>query len=142
MTQVEFEYQLHDLRSKRHAALLPIIQMQSEVKEEISAIDRQIKSLKAQREKMNQKRILISQQRTQVESEWGGQIAKLIQDNCAVTRELENISDWAIANELKKRGFFLVENSEFGNVGKSGDFLETFNAKLRESDQPDNQQEA
>lgn len=74
MTQVEFEYQLHDLRSKRHAALLPIVQMQSEVKEEISAIDRQIKTLKAQREKLNQRRILISQQRTQVEAEWGGKL--------------------------------------------------------------------
>ena len=72
MKQVEFEAKLRELRTQKGAAVNAIAQMQGEVKEEISAIDRQVKDLRSRREKLNQKRIILSQQRLQTEQYWGG----------------------------------------------------------------------
>lgn len=71
MKQVKFEEKLRELRQQKGAAINAIAQMQSEVKEEISSIDRQVKDLRTRREKLNQKRIILSQQRLQTEQYWG-----------------------------------------------------------------------
>ena len=131
MKQVEFEAKLRELRTQKGAAVNAIAQMQGEVKEEISAIDRQVKDLRSRREKLNQKRIILSQQRLQTEQYWGGQISKFFEENYEVTRELGEVSDWALANELKARGFVL--NGTFTCKGKEEEFLHTFNAKLQEN---------
>ena len=73
MTQIEFENQMRDLRTQKGAELNAIAKMQGEVKEEIAAIDRQVKELRAKREKLNLQRIMIANRRFDLEREWGGQ---------------------------------------------------------------------
>ncbi len=72
MTQIEFENQMRALRTQKGAELNAIAKMQGEVKEEIAAIDRQVKELRAKREKLNQQRIIIANHRFDLEREWGG----------------------------------------------------------------------
>lgn len=72
MTQIEFENQMRDLRTQKGAELNAIAKMQGEVKEEIAAIDRQVKELRAKREKLNQQRIMFANRRFDLEREWGG----------------------------------------------------------------------
>lgn len=89
--------------------------MQGEVKEQISAIDRKIKDLRAEREKLNQQRLIISNHRYEKEREWGEKIRKFMNDNFQRTRELEDISEWAIVKELRKRGYKgTLENPDKG----------------------------
>lgn len=70
MTQVEFENELRELRCQKGAAINAIASMQGEVKEEIASINRQIKDLLTRREKLNQQRIIYSNQRLERERVW------------------------------------------------------------------------
>lgn len=126
MKQVEFEDQLRELRNQKGAELNAIQKMQGEVKEQISAIDRKIKDLRAEREKLNQQRLIISNHRYEKEREWGEKIRKFMDENFQRTRELENISEWTIIKELRKRGY----KGTLENPDKKQDFLETLNKSL------------
>ena len=126
MTQIEFENQMRELRTQKGAELNAIAKMQGEVKEEIAAIDRQVKELRAKREKLNQQRIMIANRRFDMEQEWGKRIKDFYDQHYTTTRELENVSEWAIANELRHRGF----SGTLINPDKEQEFMSNLNAKL------------
>ena len=135
MTQVEFENQMRELRVQKGVELTVIAKMQGEVKEEIAAIDRKVKELRAEREKLNQQRIMLSQNRFSKEQEWGTRIKDFYDQHYTTTRELENVSEWAIANELRHRGY----TGTLINADKEQEFLETLNKKLNGTSDTDSQ---
>ena len=126
MTQIEFENQMRELRTQKGAALTAIARLQGDVKEQIAAIDRKVKELKAEREKLNQQRIALSDRRFALEQEWGKRIKEFQDANFNTTRELENISEWTLANELRKRGY----SGTLVNPDKDPDFIEHLNQRL------------
>ena len=126
MTQIEFENQMRELRTQKGAELTAIAKMQGEVKEEIAAIDRQVKELRAKREKLNQQRIMIANRRFDMEQEWGKRIKDFFDQNYTTSRELENVSEWALANELRHRGY----SGQLINPEKAEEFMMNLNGKL------------
>lgn len=126
MTQIEFENQMRELRVKKCAALTAIARLQGEVKDDMEAIDRQIHELKERKAKLNQQRIALSDRRFALEQEWGKRIKDFQDANFNTTRELENVSEWAIANELRHRGF----SGTLINPEKEQEFMSNLNAKL------------
>jgi hypothetical protein len=129
MTQVEFENEMRNLRVQKGVELNVIAKMQGEVKEQIAAIDRKVKELKAEREKLNQQRLMLGQTRLTKEQEWGKRIKDFYDHHYITTRELENVSEWAIVNELRHRGF----NGTLINPVKDEEFMSNLNAKLNGS---------
>lgn len=130
MTQIEFENQMRELRVQKGAALTAIARLQGDVKEQIAAIDRKVKELKAEREKLNQQRIALSDRRFALEQEWDKRIKEFQDANFNTTRELENVSEWTIANELRKRGYL----GTLINPDKDPDFMLHLNQKLNGKD--------
>lgn len=126
MTQIEFENELRELRCQKGAAISAIAMMQGEVKEEISAIDRQIKDLRTRREKLNQQRIVLGNQRFAIEKEWGEKIRKFFDENYTTSRELEQVSEWSLAAELRHRGY----TGQLINPEKEEEFMMNLNGKL------------
>ena len=126
MTQIEFENQMRELRTQKSAELTAIAKVQGEVKEEIAAIDRQVKELRAKREKLNQQRIMIANRRFDLEQEWCEKIKKFYDENFTTSRELENVSEWALANELRHRGY----TGQLINPEKDEEFMMNLNGKL------------
>ena len=126
MTQIEFENQMRELRTQKGAEMKAIAKMQGEVKEEIAAIDRQVKELRAKREKLNQQRIMIANRRFDMEQEWGKRIKDFFDQNYTTSRELENVSEWALANELRHRGY----TGQLINPEKDEEFMMNINGKL------------
>jgi sugar-specific transcriptional regulator TrmB len=126
MTQIEFENQMRELRTQKGAALTAIARLQGDVKEQIAAIDRKVKELKAEREKLNQQRITLSDRRFALEQEWGKRIKEFQDANFNTTRELENVSEWTLANELRKRGY----SGTLTNLDKDPDFIVHLNQRL------------
>ena len=126
MTQIEFENQMRELRVQKGAALTAIARLQSEVKDDMEAIDRQIHELKERKAKLNQQRIALSDRRFALEQEWGKRIKDFQDANFTTSRELENISEWTLAKELRKRGY----NGHLDNPDKEPEFLDNLNAKL------------
>ena len=131
MTQVEFENQMRELRVQKGVELTVIAKMQGEVKEQIAAIDRKVKELKAEREKLNQQRIMLSQNRFAKEQEWGKRIKDFFDQNYTTSRELENVSEWALANELRHRGY----TGQLINPEKDEEFMMNLNGKLNGCEQ-------
>lgn len=131
MTQIEFENQMRELRTQKSAELKAIAKMQGEVKEEIAAIDRQVKELKAKREKLNQQRIMIANRRLDMEQKWSKRIKDFFDQNYTTSRELENVSEWALANELRHRGY----TGQLINSDKDEDFMMKLNGKLNGCEQ-------
>ena len=117
---------MRELRVQKGAALTAIARLQGDVKEQIAAIDRKVKELKAEREKLNQQRIALSDRRFALEQEWGKRIKEFQDANFNTTRELENISEWTLANELRKRGY----SGTLVNPDKEPDFILHLNEKL------------
>ena len=126
MTQIEFENQMRELRVQKGAALTAIARLQGEVKDDMEAIDRQIHELKERKAKLNQQRIALSDRRFALEQEWGKRIKEFQDANFTTSRELENISEWTIAKELRKRGY----SGTLVNSDKEPDFIEHLNEKL------------
>ena len=126
MTQIEFENQMRELRVQKGAALTAIARLQGEVKDDMEAIDRQIHELKERKAKLNQQRIALSDRRFALEQEWGKRIKDFQDANFTTTRELENVSEWTIANELRKRGY----QGTLTNPDKDPVFMSHINAKL------------
>ena len=118
MTQVEFENEMRNLRVQKGIELNVIAKMQGEVKE-----------LNAEREKLNQQRLMLGQTRLTKEQEWGKRIKDFYDQHYTTTRELENVSEWAIVNELRHRGF----NGTLINPVKDEEFMSNLNAKLNGS---------
>jgi len=126
MTQIEFENQMRELRTQKGAALTAIARLQGEVKDDMEAIDRQIHELKERKAKLNQQRIALSDRRFALEQEWGKRIKDFQDANFTTTRELENISEWTLAKELRKRGY----SGTLINPDKEQEFMSNLNAKL------------
>lgn len=130
MTQIEFENQMRELRVQKGAALTAIARLQGEVKDDTEAIDRQIHELKERKAKLNQQRIALSDRRFALEQEWGKRIKEFQDANFNTTRELENVSEWTLANELRKRGYV----GTLINPDKDPDFMLHLNQKLNGKD--------
>ena len=126
MTQIEFENQMRELRTQKGAALTAIARLQGEVKDDIEAIDRQIHELKERKAKLNQQRIALSDSRFALEQAWGKRIKEFQDANFIASRELENISEWTLAKELRKRGY----SGRLRNPDKDVVFMSIFNEKL------------
>ena len=130
MTQIEFENQMRELRTQKGAALTAIARLQGEVKDDMEAIDRQIHELKERKAKFNQQRIALSDRRFALEQEWGKRIKDFQDANFNTTRELENISEWTLAKELRKRGY----SGKLINLDKDIDFMLHLNQQLNGKD--------
>ena len=131
MTQIEFENQMRALRTQKGAELTAIARLQCEVKDDMEAIDRQIHELKERKTKLNQQRIALSDRRFKLEQEWGKRIKDFFDQNYTTSRELENVSEWALANELRHRGY----TGQLINPEKDEDFMMKLNGKLNGCEQ-------
>ena len=130
MTQIEFENQMRELRVQKGAALTAIARLQGEVKDDIELINRQIHELNDRKAKLNQQRIALSDRRFALEQEWGKRIKEFQDANFTTTRELENISEWTLAKELRKRGYV----GTLSNPDKDPDFIVKLNEQLNGKD--------
>ena len=126
MTQVEFENQLRELRNQKAQVMNQFSLMQNDVKEEIAEKNRQIHELSEQVQRLKVQRAGLNERRLKAEREWGDKIRKFTSENFSETRALADVSDWAIARELNRRGF----RGSIFNEEKSPDFLDTFNRRI------------
>lgn len=126
MTQIEFENQLREMRQQKGREINAVSQMQSEVKGEIARLQQQYDDLRNRLHRLQQERSMYGQRRLQLEKEWGDRIAQFQKENYSTTRTLENVSDWALVNELKARKFY----GSIDQVGGDPEHIQRLNAKL------------
>lgn len=130
MTQIEFEQQLREMRQQKGREVKNIEKMQVEVKEEIARLQGQYDELRNRLHRLQQERSMYGQRRIQIEKEWGDRIAQFQKENFTTSRALNNVSDWAIINELKARGF----HGQFSNETMDIQHVIELNEKLNSTD--------
>lgn len=114
------------MKAQRKEAIQQLIKMQLEAKEEGASLKRQIGQLCAQKEKLNQQMAYLGTKRIEVEKSWREKIKKFYEENHTQTRKLEEVSDWALVNELLKRGY----TGELHSKSKPESYLTEINQKL------------
>ena len=105
MTQLEFEDQLRELKLQKKNELFVLRKMQMEVKDEIARMRDRWDELQNRLHRLNLERISLGKKSLELERLWNERIAKFTQENKSTSRNLENVSDWALVNEFLARGF-------------------------------------
>lgn len=106
MKQIEFEEKLRELKRQKAEAIRPINDMQLECKKEQSMVKQQLSSLYKQNSRLRAEGASLHAMRTETERRWGDKILAFFDENYSTCeRQLSDVSDWAIVNELLARGF-------------------------------------
>ena len=106
MTRSEFDQQVRELKNKKGNAIRQVAMLQSEVKEEIAAKERQINDLRKEVSKLHQSRIGFSQKRMALEKEWDDKISAFVRENEPyTTSNLAEATTTNIIYELRRRGY-------------------------------------
>lgn len=94
------------MKNKKGNAIRQVAMLQSEVKEEIAAKERQINDLRKEVSKLHQSRIGFSQKRMALEKEWDDKISSFVKENEPyTTSNLAEATTTNIIYELRRRGY-------------------------------------
>ena len=128
MTQIEFEEQKRELHIQYAQERNQIELWQAENKQEIAEAKKRLAEVKGMLSKLEARKQMLAQRRLDCQVKWCDRINKFRRENFSTTRELQNISDYGLVNELRKRGWRGPLTCEA--VGVSSEHVEKVNAKL------------
>lgn len=84
-------------------------------------------------EALKTQRALLAQEKERIEKQYGDKMRQFIAEHGKdVSRQLEDVSEWALVKELRARGFSLSDGSTLIHPDKPEDFMQYLNAKLTE----------
>lgn len=108
MTQIEFENKLREMRSQRAQELNHLNQMQTDVREELAALNRQIGALHDQVHKLKMQNLGIHQLRLKAEKKWNEKIESFNHEWFDKLETTDStISDYTLVKILARRGWRL-----------------------------------
>ena len=128
MTQIEFEEQKRELQVQFAQERNQIELWQAENKEQIAETKKRLAEVNGMLSKLEAQKQMLAQRRLDCPVKWCDRIHKFRKENFSTTRELQNISDFGLVNELHKRGW----RGELGSeaVDMSQEHIDKVNAKL------------
>lgn len=139
MTRSEFDQQVRELKNKRGDAIREIATLQSEIKEEIAAKNRQISDLRKEISKLQASLQGYHQRRIALETEWNAKVNAFIRENePSTTSNLAEATTLNIVYELRRRGFdgVISRLGEEPNDYESYDLQKQFEPKHFDDEQP------
>ena len=114
MKQVEFDETLRQMRVERDAKIAPLKRMIAELEVEINKKGEQLHRMNQEYAALRLQKSLLNKDKTRIEIEHNERYMNFIKNNEGhVSRNLEDVSDFAIINELSARGFTLVGGGTF-----------------------------
>ena len=139
MTRSEFDQQVRELKNKKGDAIREIATLQSEIKEEIAAKNRQISDLRKEISKLQASLQGYHQRRIALETEWNAKVNAFIRENePSTTSNLAEATTLNIVYELRRRGFdgVISRLGEEPNDYESYDLQKQFEPKHFDDEQP------
>ena len=128
MTQIEFEEQKRELHVQYAQERSQIELWQAENKEQIAETKKRLAEVNGMLSKLEAQKQMLGQRRLDCQTKWSERIHKFRKENFSTTRELENISDFGLVRELKKRGWY--GHLDNRNEDMSDEHKQKVNAKL------------
>ena len=126
MKQEEFETQLKELRSEKERAVGHIALMQSDIEGELAGKRKVMNEFATHIQKLKEQKYLYAKRRMEVETEWNEKIRRFKKENFTQTRKLEEVSDWALVNELRHRGY----GGQLTNADRDEEWLQELMCKF------------
>jgi len=105
MTQVEFEKHLNAIKARKNEELDTIAGWQMEIKTKIAIQRQRLQEAELELTKLRAEQRGLAAKRVEVERKWAARLAQFKAENYGESREMENISDYALVKELAMRGW-------------------------------------
>lgn len=118
MIRTEFDQKVRDLKKQRSEALRVLDKMLLEVKEELSAKNRQISDLCKEVTKIKQSQVQLKIKRNDLSVEWNKKIDGFIKEYESTTTS--NLADVSVSNiiyELRRRGYSGIVSKDWEDGG-------------------------
>ena len=117
---------LCEMRNAKRMQLDAIDLMQQQAKKELADLSYSYRLLDEKATRLKEECRSLHERRIKVGQEQNALIQKFISENAETSRNLENVSEWALAKELHTRGYY----GELRHNDKSEQFMVTLNKKL------------
>ena len=130
MTQMELESKLRDMRAQRDNELAPIRKRIETINEEYAQLKVQKVDIIERQARLNQERKMYGRYYNEIAETHNKAIRQFAKDNEDCTRALADVSDWALFNELRARGY----HGKVWNTARDDEFMETINNKIIDKD--------
>lgn len=133
MKQAEFDEALFQMRQERDKATAGLKKMIADLDVKIAQQGQLLHQVSLDYENLRGQRAVMNRERNRIEQEfWDKQHQFCCEHQKDVSRQLEDISEWALVKELRARGFSLAEGSTLTHPDKPEDFMQHLNGKLTE----------
>lgn len=130
MKQYEFDEFLHQMREDREKKTAHLKKMASDWDVDIAAQGKLVHKVLQEYNDLKAQRAMISREITKIVQEYYEKMRDFRQANEKdVTRNLEDVSEWALVNELAARGFTL-DGGRLVSSDHDDEWLDHLNAKL------------
>ena len=130
MKQAEFDEVLRQMREDREKRTAHLKKMASDLDVKIADHGKLVHKLLLEYDDLKAQRAMLNRERTKIEQECYEKMRDFRANNEKdVTRNLEDVSDWALVNELAARGFTL-DGGRLANPNNDDEWLENLNRKL------------
>ena len=130
MTQMEMQSKLRDMRAQRDNELAPIRKRIETINEEYAQLKVQKADIIERQARLNQERKMYGRYYNEIAETHNKAIRQFAKDNEDCTRALADVSDWALFNELRARGY----RGKVQNTARDDEFMETINNKILDKD--------
>lgn len=130
MKQYEFDEVLHQMREDREKKTAHLKKMASDWDVDIAAHGKLVHKMLQEYKDLKAQRAMLSREITKIVQEYYEKMRDFRQANEKdVTRNLEDVSEWALVNELAARGFTL-DGGRLVSSDHDDEWLDHLNAKL------------
>ena len=130
MKQAEFDEVLRQMREDREKRTAHLKKMASELDVKIADHGKLVHKTLLEYDDLKAQRAMLNRERNKIEEECYQKMRDFRANNEKdVTRNLEDVSDWALVNELAARGFTL-DGGRLANPNNDDEWLENLNRKL------------
>lgn len=126
MKQIELESKLRDMKTQRDNELAPIRKRIETINEEYAQLRVQEADIIERQARLNQERKMYGRYYNEINETHNKAIRQFAKDNEDCTRALADVSDQALFNELRARGY----HGKVWNTAKDDEFIETLNNKI------------
>lgn len=131
MKQVEFDETLRLMRVEREQETSRLKTMMAKLDCEISKKGEHIHNMQAEYEGLKLQKKMLAKEVTRIECEHIEKYQNFIRNNKGhATRNLCDVSDWALVNELAARGYTL-EGGALSHKERDAEWLDDYNKKLQ-----------
>ena len=130
MTQMEMQSKLRDMRAQRDNELAPIRKRIETINEEYAQLKVQKADIIERQARLNQERKMYGRYYNEIAETHNKAIRQFAKDNEDCTRALADVSDWALFNELRARGY----RGKVQNTERDDEFMESINNKILDKD--------